>query len=211
MNAAAAELELTIVAGGWSVRAVDLTRLRGQVIAVNEAAVLLPRWDYAVSMDRLWTEHRIDHVISRSAEHLPRPEIWLRRSAVQNLNVTSWPWVKVFACDHLSSIFTSKPLALNGRNSGFCALNLAWKLRPRRLYLLGFDMVRSPRGETYWHEPYSWGSPTGGTSDGKYESWAASFKGASTSFRRISCEVMNVSPASAIAEFKKITPEEYYR
>jgi len=50
--------DITIVAGGWSVKQLDLTKLPGLIIGVNDSSVLLPRCDIALSMDRLWSEAR---------------------------------------------------------------------------------------------------------------------------------------------------------
>lgn len=207
--------DITIVGGGWSVLNLALDRLCGRVIAVNDSAILVPRWDYAVSMDRLWAEHRIDQLVIRSTETIPPREIWLRRSALQNLTnyVSSWPWVHSFECDHASNIFSALAGRLNGTNSGFCALNLAWQLRPARVFLLGFDMNRDPHtGRAYWYPPYPWvEAQSGSTTNGKYAKWAQQFRGAATSFHRIGCKVFNVSPASAIDVFPKMTPAEYLR
>lgn len=207
--------DITVVGGGWSVLNIALDRLCGRVIAVNDSAVLLPRWDYAVSMDRLWAEHRIDQLVIRSTETTPPREIWLRRSALQNLTtyVASWPWVRSFECDHMSSVFSVIVGRLNGTNSGFCALNLAWQLRPRRVFLLGFDMTRHPHSNrAYWYPPYPWvTAPSGATTGGKYSKWSKEFRGAAASFRRIGCDVFNVSPTSAIDAFPKITPAQYLK
>lgn len=203
--------DVTIIGGGWSVLSVVLDRLCGRVIAVNDSAIHAPAWDIAVSMDRLWTENRLDELIIRSAEADPRREIWLRRSAVQNVNVSGWPWVHVFECDNQSSSFSTAPNRLNGTNSGACAMNLAWKLRPDRLFLLGFDMCRSPDGRAYWYPPYPWANPAGGTGDKTYTNWAAQFRGMAAAFHRIRCQVINVSPQSAIDVFPKMTPAAYLK
>jgi hypothetical protein len=211
MASVPAPVDVTIIGGGWSVLNLPLDVLCGRVIAVNDSAIHAPRWDVAVSMDRLWTEHRLNELIIRSAEVEPRREIWLRRSAVQNLKVDGWPWVHVFECDHKSNTFSTKPKTLNGTNSGACALNLAWQMRPARVFLLGFDMCRAPDGRAYWYPPYPWSNGNGGTSNGKYASWAGQFKAARSAFQRIGCKVFNVSPASAIEDFPKLTPAQYVR
>lgn len=204
--------DVTIIGGGWSVLNLALDRLCGRVIAVNDAAVLAPRWDIAVSMDRLWTENRFRRVMARSVETDPRREIWLRRSAVQNLgNLEGWPWIHVFECDHRSPTFSTDPKRLNGTNSGGCALNLAWHLKPARLFLLGFDMNRDAYGRAYWYPPYPWSSAAGGTSDGKYAAWSKQFTAAASAFARIGCAVFNVSPASAIKVWPKMTPAQYLK
>jgi len=95
--------DVTIVAGGWSVRNVAIDRLCGQVIAVNEAAFHLPKPPaIVVSMDRLWTEHRWEWLTIRAGE------AWLRRSAVQNLDVArarAEGWLHVFDCDNTQDVF----------------------------------------------------------------------------------------------------------
>lgn len=192
---------ITIIASGPSAAAVDLERVGGFVIGVNEAGVAAPRVDAIVSMDRLWTEHRWDWLVARAAP------TWLRRSAVQNVK-DRWEGLHVFDCDHLSSVLSCVPGWLNGTNSGLCALNLAYQMRPRRLFLVGFDMRRDA-GAPYWHRPHEYANPKGGTSNGKYAEWANQFSWAAQAFAVAGVRVSNVSPKSAIADFPKITPKQY--
>lgn len=208
--------DLTIVAGGWSVRNVPLDRLAGEVIAVNDAAIHLPFWHWALSMDRLWTEHRIDRVRAKPGAGIDRP-IWIRASAAQNLKKHQLLGLTIFDCDHESDVFSvdgwnsgDRP-RLNGRNSGACALNLAWHLDPKRVFLLGFDMNRAPDGHAYWYPPYPWSSRYGGSSAAKYDTWSAGLELARQYFDAVSIEVYNVSPTSAVEAFRKITPAEYLR
>lgn len=195
---------ITIVGGGWSVRNIVLDEIHGLVIAVNEAAILLPRVDIVISMDRLWTEHRWQQLVKRGGP------TWLRRSAVQNV-AERWESLVIFDCDHLTNTFTNEYQRLNGTNSGACAMNLAFRFRPRRLFLLGFDMNRDSKRRAYWHKPYSWSKPNGGTGDKRYREWSTQFEEAATSFKSIDTQVFNVSPTSAITSFTKITPQEYGR
>jgi hypothetical protein len=88
-------------------------------------------------------------------------------------------------------------------------LNLAWQMQPSCVYLLGFDMCRDAKGRASWHPPYPWTAPTGATSNGKYRTWAKQFEQAARRFRSIGCDVWNVSPASAITAFPKMTAAEY--
>lgn len=199
---------ISIVGGGWSVRHVSLQHLSGQIIAVNDSALHLPAVDIVVSMDRLWTEHRWNWICRRATE------TWLRRSAVQRLDVSreiAAGWLHVFECDHESTRFSESPDTLNGTNSGMCALNLAWQMRPSCVYLLGFDMCRDERGRASWYPPYPWAQPSGATSNGKYATWAKEFAEAARRFEGIGCDVWNVSPASAITAFPKMSPAEYRR
>jgi hypothetical protein len=200
--------QITIVGGGWSVRDISLQHLCGQIIGVNDAAVHLPAVDIVVSMDRLWTEHRWSWLCSRSSE------TWLRRSAIQNLDIATElaaGWLHVFECDHESTAFATVRGQLNGTSSGMCAMNLAWQLRPSCVYLLGFDMCRDKGGRAHWHPPYPWTAPRGATSDSKYAAWSMQFEEAAFRFKSIGCKVWNVSPASAISSFQRMSPAKYRR
>lgn len=197
--------EVCILAGGWSVRDICIKHLPGKVIAVNDAAIYA-KCDYIVSMDRLWSEYRWGKL-----KELNLPT-FLRRSAVQNLNLEAegWSGLSVFDCDNQSTFLSSYENVLNGSNSGFCALNLAYKLKPKKIYLLGFDMSRGPKGETYWYPSYPWsGSKGGATSAGKYREWAKQFEGAARQFKELGIEVLNVTRKNPIEAFRKIQPQEF--
>lgn len=197
--------DITIVASGWSVRDISLAHLCGQIIGVNDAACHLPAVDIVVSMDRRWTEYRWGWICRRARA------AWLRRSAVQNLDYSrevAAGWLHVFECDHESTKFSDVPGTLNGTNSGLVALNLAYQLRPSRIFLLGFDMRRDRSGRASWHAPYPW-APSGATSNGKYAAWAKQFRDAAACFAGIDCDVWNVSPGSAITAFAKMSPAVY--
>jgi len=198
--------DITVVAGGWSVRNIDIDQLCGEVIAVNDSAVHLPRVDTVVSMDRLWTEARWKWLLERAGP------TWLRRSAVQNIQ-ERWLGLKIFECDHKSIHFVPSTAGttyqLNGTNSGLCALNLAWSLAPARLFLLGFDFNRSLRGEAHWFEPYVW--HPAGTPAANYLQWAREINATHQAFVTAGIDVFNVSPTSAVTAFKRITPAQYRR
>lgn len=159
---------MSIIAGGWSARNVDLAALPGTIICVNDAAMHAPRCDIIVSMDRLWLENRW-----AALEHLELPA-FVRLTAMHNMLENLYrPWVHPFECRHERSEFGSHLCSLNGPNSGHCALNLAFVMKPKRITLVGFDMGRGPNGENYWFPPYSWASAGGGTSNKRYAEWRA--------------------------------------
>lgn len=195
--------EVSVIGGGWSVKSVDLDSIPGTIIAVNDSAFHAPYCDLIVSMDRLWTEYRWNDLRKRGAVS------YLRRSAVQNLD-TKFPWCHIFDCDHTKVEFSDYDRVLNGTSSGMCALNLAYILRPKTVYLFGFDMCRGPNGQAYWYPPYPW-TRTGGTSNGKYADWAKQFARPAKLFENAGIEVLNVSPGSAITAFPKIAPQELLR
>lgn len=200
------KLVVSVVGGGWSFASVDHAKLPGVVIAVNDAAVHLSRRpDIVVSMDRLWTEGRWDHLVGMKSS------FYVRRAAFKNIRPTAeeWPWVFPFDCDINATTFSFHPSTLNGSNSGACAMNLAHIMRPDELYLFGFDMCRNPKtNDPYWHPVYQWANPRGGTKDRKYLEWAQEFEWMAAEFNAIGTLVRNVSPRSAITAFTRVAPAD---
>lgn len=190
---------MSVLAGGWSVRGLDLTRLPGFVIGVNGSAVYAPKVDAAVTMDRLFAEGFWPDLV-----RLARPT-WMRRACLTNLPDRP-AWLNIYECDWRTSELAEEPGSLNGTSSGMVALNLAYQTKPARVILFGFDMGRSPRGEPYWFPPYPW-RPNGGTSEGKYREWSRQFEPAARAFKAAGIEVLNASPASRIPAFKKVDPK----
>lgn len=197
---------VSILAGGWSAAPVWNKRLPGHVICVNEAMVRRP-CDSGVTMDRLWTEHRYERI----REAVKRRDIgvaYARLSAIQNLvgARVGKGALRPFRCDHATYTMSNDREWLNGTNSGICAINLAWHLKPKRVILFGFDMNTSPDGRHYWHEPHPW-APLGATTKGKYMAWAEGFNKIAEQFDHLGIEVLNASPTSAVQAFPKVKPE----
>lgn len=154
--------EISILAGGWSASRYDLGHLSGLVVGVNDS-VLHVRCGAAVSMDRLWTENRWSDLQQRG---IPA---WIRRAALVNIQHRP-AWLTSFECDHTSSLMSDDPGILNGTNSGLCAVNLAYQMRPRLIRLYGMDLKRGPKGERHWYPPYPW-NPNKGTGDNTFAKW----------------------------------------
>ena len=195
---------ITIVAGGWSASQFNLARLPGIVIAVNDAARYLPGWDIAISMDRVWTENRFEYLA-----RLERPT-YLRRSTLGNVDWIKAHWVRDFQCDHTSRTMAEQPKRgdqLNGTHSGFCALNLAYQMRPQKLYLVGFDMALGPKGERHWFPDYPWKNG-GGSGAGKLREWSAQFETAAFQLRRAGIGTYLASQRSAVSIFPRISRKD---
>ena len=159
---------LSVIGGGLSVRNIDLNTVPGQVIGVNDSAIHAPRVDMVVSMDRLWTEYRWDKLLA-----MDKPT-WLRRNAIKNTwakGGETWKNLTVFDNKLEPESFSRDPVVLHGHNSGACALNLAFQLKPDHLWIFGFDMTKGSTGDPYWYEPYPW-KPEGATKPGHYRVWA---------------------------------------
>lgn len=190
---------VSVLAGGWSVRGLDLSRLPGEVIAVNDSAIYSTRIDVALSMDRLWTEHRWETIKQLGVV------AWIRRSALQNIRDRP-TWLFPFECDHESSTPSLDVSTLNGTNSGMCALNLALQGSVGRVLMFGFDMCVSPvDGAAYWYEPPWWQNGKRKT-DKAYRDWRQQFAPLADAFAAAGVEVINASLSSAIPNFPKVDP-----
>lgn len=193
---------VSVVAGGWSLRELGdpgRARIPGFRIGVNDSCLLAP-CDVGLSMDRLWLEHRMARV-----EHLGKT-LWARRTALANIRERPH-FVRAFECDHEATEFSDKAGVFNGPNSGHCAFNLAYKMRPKRILLWGFDMNRGPTGEAYYFDAYPWAKrPSGNTSSGNYASWAEGMSSVALQCAKQGIEVLNCSLSSAIAAFPKVDP-----
>ena len=191
---------VSIIGGGWSVRGVDLAKVPGYVIAVNGAALHAPRVDAVVTMDRLFAEHTWLRLVE-----MARPT-WIRTAALKNIKERP-DWLHPFENDNAGAEMSEFTNRLNGNNSGFCALNLAYLLRPAMVRLYGFDMNRSSTGEAYWHPPHEWSKdPRGGTGAKRYAEWVVPFAMAAKAFEAKGIEIVNMSLTSAIPFFRKEKP-----
>ena len=192
---------VSVLASGWSVKGLDLARLPGHVIGVNDAGILSPRIDQIVSMDRLWTENRWERM-----SNLQRVA-WIRFAALKNIKYHPW-WLKPFWNSHKLTTPSDNYDVLNGTHSGMCALNLAYLQRPDIIFMFGFDHCRSPRGDPYWHEPYPWANPKGGTGEDRYQEWSRQYEPLANACAQRGIKVYNASPVSRIDTFQRANPRD---
>lgn len=195
---------ISVVAGGWSLTSLGeegRSRIPGLRIGVNDAFLKM-RCDVGLTMDRMWTEHRWAKVKTL------RQPFHASDNAVRNIKIGGRKWLQVFRYNIEALELSDTRGLLHGRNSGHCAFNLAYQMRPRRIILWGFDMERSPSGEAYWYPPYPWSKagPRGNTSGADYAQWAARFLCPIEQCRAAGIELINASPVSAIIGVRKADP-----
>lgn len=186
--------EISIIAGGPSARDVDLAALPGTIICVNDAAMHAPRCDIIVSMDRLWLENRWT-----ALEHLALPTFVRLSAMCYMLDRIYREWVHPFENRVERAEFGNHLCTLNGANSGYAALNLAFVMKPRRVHLVGFDMGRNQSGEAYWFANYSWARKEGGTGNGRYREWAQQFGEGLIQLRNAGIETLIYRDGKALA------------
>ena len=194
-----------VIAGGWSVaQHVDQLPLLpgfGHVIGVNDAAIHAPVGE-AITMDRLWFEHRWPRL-----RELGVPKVWVREKCDCNVprktEADNWLTFK-----HFNKIDPSVTHGeLHGGNSGTCAINLAFQqmVAGDNLFLLGFDMQKGPDREPYWYPPYPWTHPDGATKPGHFDQWVRDMHGFAKYARSMKLNVYNVTTRSLIPHFPKMT------
>lgn len=201
---------VSIISGGPSASLIDLNQVPGFVIGVNNASLHIPRIDAAVSMDRRWAEAYWPWCNERNENG--RLEVHLRPNAV--LNIPDRPeWLRVYQCDHRMHIMSDEPGRLNGTNSGGIALNLAYQMRPKRLYLFGFDYRPGPKNEWHWFEHTGKTDTVGAFSihANRYRGWAQQFSDAGPKFKARGIQVLNVSDISMVTAFPKISPRDFMK
>lgn len=193
---------VSVLGAGWSVRGLDLSKLPGLVIGVNDTGIIAPKVDAIVSMDRLWTENRWNDL------KLLKIPTWIRLAALKNIKENP-TWLNPFFNSHVLTTPSENWDVLNGTNSGMCAINLAYLWQPEIIILFGFDHCRNKEGRAYWFgEGYPWARTGGGTGNGRYEEWAKQYEVIAEACRNRGIKVFNASPSSAIGSFHKVNPAD---
>lgn len=192
---------VSIVAGGPSALKCGASVAPGYVIAVNDSYQHV-RHDAVLSMDGRWAMHRAPEWFDRDDAkplHL-RDKAWRK---VQLPERTGIPALSIFNNDNKTGRFGQTQHTLNGPNSGYCALNLAFTMRPFTVYLYGFDH----RGDHFYPES-EWRKRGEGSVNGagKFVEWASYCFAAQTQFQRHGIDVVNTYNDSRITAFRFGSP-----
>lgn len=170
-------------------------RAPGYRIAINGAAEYVAH-DAALTMDGRFARECIDVFRDKPA--------WIRASAwdhvVRRVGAMSrWEGLRVYACDRLTTTFGNDECQLNGSNSGYIALNLAYVMRPKTVWLYGFDMNEPKRFFGF----YPWQVLGLGSSNSteKFGVWAREMDHAARQFKDAGVAVYNTNPNSRITAF----------
>ena len=191
------ERVVSIVACGPSALKCGAASAPGFVIAVNDAFQHV-RHDAMLSMDGRWAKHRLPLLMGGDGP------VFVRRSAFHHVDAGSCSTntlqrVRVFDNDHAETKFGEHTHVLNGGNSGYCALNLAYVMRPAVVYLFGFDHKGG-----HFHPENEWRQRGEGcaNSPAKFKRWADDCKQARKQFDNVSIRVINTNPDSHVRAFE---------
>lgn len=123
--------------GGQSLQTVDIPRLRGRIIAINEAYAIRPDADILYFADARWWQTRKQQV----------REVWRGKHIVTRSSIKGEGIINV---RHNCTIACGEDMRLlAGWDSGTNALNLAYLLGADPIILVGYDMIPGR-----WHENY---------------------------------------------------------
>jgi hypothetical protein len=197
---------ISVIASGWSLEGIDFDRIPGFKIGVNDSA-----WranvELGVTMDRLFLEGRFNQLAHAFPSHSRR--VMYLRNGIDKIGQAPEHWMR-FDCDNESADMSAAWVPrcrLNGMNSGICAINLAFRQKPERVILWGFDMCLSPDGRAYYHDPYPW-APVAATKPGKYAAWVPAFHKIAAQFSKAKIELLNATTTSAILGIRKVKPKD---
>lgn len=195
--------EVFIVGGGYSIRDIDLSLLNNKItIAINDVYQKLPHALAVYWCDSSWG--------AKHADKLKYHDSTLRFTSRRGANVKAD--VKGLANSTLLNVtgdfgYDPNPDNVMGNNSGVQCLNLIINMKPRKIYLLGFDMRDNPlkRGETHFHDNHELVVPTRIYK----ELFVPSMNALAEQIKnKTSIEILNCSKTSALNCFKKISFKE---
>lgn len=92
------------------------------------------------------------------------------------------------------------------KNTGAAAINFAYHLGVKKIYLLGFDMKLDENGVQHWHRHYNRNKSTAPRRKKKlpFERHLKGFHSIKRDADRLGLEIINVSPDSVIKEFERV-------
>lgn len=186
-----------ILGGGPSLNSIDIDRLRGErVIAVNNAFKLAPFADICYFKDFHWFQQE------GNGDNLQEFG-GLTVTSCSKFRLSSW--VRFLQMGDRNVVELRPERICHGSNAGFESVNLAIKLEPDRVVLLGFDM-QEINGRSNYHDEHNRKVPPH-----IYEhQFIPSFKAIKNHIENRNIEIINATPGSALTIFPIVEPEEIY-
>lgn len=141
--------DVFIVGGGPSVKEIDLDKLKGKkIIAVNNAYKLFSELTAIYWADGSWADQHHKGLDQHSCQ---------LRFHSRNKPKLDDKHKGPYGCTVLKKTgdygYDPEPHHVRGNNSGVQALNLIINMKPKRIFLLGFDMRRIDN-KTHWHDDH---------------------------------------------------------
>lgn len=184
-----------VIGGGPSATGFDFTRLQrlGYVLAVKEAAILLPWADTSFGIDPSWLKRRYQALAACEGEIYQG--LWSDRLEDYR-EIPGATWLRL---DRSAGLSNDPKVIRAGLNSGYASLGLAYLKRPRRIFLVGFDMAYAG-AQTHWFGTYDHAQ----ASNARYlQRWANLFQSTVPQLAAAGIETINLSARCLITAFPK--------
>ena len=117
-----------------------------------------------------------------------------------------WVKGKNYWSDFSGAIEESPYVINQGSNTGYSALNVAYHLGAKTIYLLGYDM-KLDKDKTNWHDGYPNQNPL---AIEMIETFSQVFMGAEKLYKEKGIKIYNVNKDSRLTEFETKTIEEVF-
>ncbi len=198
-----------LVAGGPSAKGLGFQKLvgKGFILGVKEAFFHAP-CNACFTMDRRWNMYRLRRLEAMRAQVFASVKHWSFKSkhGAKDAGPDPWPEVERFKVWVDRNGLSDEPGVLNGKNSGFAALNLVYQFNPKRIFLFGYDLSMQEGGPEYWYPGHEWRAAK--KRYGQAENWIPDHSLAAKQCQLKGIQVYNVSKQSAIECYPKISFEK---
>lgn len=184
---------LYLIGGGPSLKDFNWELLRGKnVLSINRAFQAVP-WAIAT----FWTDSRFYKWYQKDLKRFEGIKIACRYSQLYEKDTILVRSTGGAGVDEYPYHIRA------GNNSGFAALNVAYHLGAKKIYLLGYDM-KSERQSTHWHEGYV----TSHNHDIYERAMMKDFIGAQKYYKKLKVKLYNANPDSMMTHIEKCTVKQ---
>lgn len=196
------------IGGGPSLtaEAVEATRGRARVVAVNDSYLIAPWADVCYFADSRWWQWHTDGIAKAWpwAKFEPHQVKRLfasfagQKVSIENTGMLIADAEVAILHNRGSDKLCEEQNGLNtGSNSGYQAINLCVLAGAKRILLLGYDM-RFEAGRSHSHNGHPLKMP-----EQVYSLYASRFDSMKPQLARLGVEIVNCSPGSAIKAFRR--------
>lgn len=194
---------ICIIGGGPSAKLInyDSVKKHSYLLGVNDSA-FNQDCHGVFSMDGAWLSNRWQQAKALDIDCFFRLSAYAKHVGIEH----TWDKLELIRIDPYSYSLSEIKGRINGRSSGFCALNYAVLCKPKAIYLFGFDLRQDNNKRCHWYKEYEW-SPKGKPS--VYPMWRWDFENAAKQCRTLRVPVYNVSNISLITGFEVVEPRDF--
>ena len=189
--------EVFIVAGGPSLKGFDWGRLINKdVIAINRAYEVLPNAKYIYFADFDFFGRHEKGLLEHRGQIITGYAQGICKGRIEN------PHVWEYTLTGPNGLDTQPNHIRHGRNGGYAAINVAFHLGYKKIYLMGYDMGRV-EGQTHWHNGHPRIDP-----ESIYDTMLDHYKTIAEPLKNNGVKVYNTNSESRLKEFHFITIAE---